>query len=69
MSDSYYFIAPKLDMRETDAPDIYINFDGYEPKTIDYNEVGKSLDNRFNPSAKHPRKVDVGIIYLEPEKK
>ena len=68
ISDSYYFIKPKLDRITTGSPDVYVMFDGFEPKTIDYNAVGKILDAAPNPGAKRPEKVDVGIIYLEPEK-
>lgn len=69
VSRSYFFIKPKLDMVSIGAPQLYINFKGYKSITVDYNQVGTSLDDdRPNPSAKRPEKIDVGIIYLEPEK-
>ena len=69
VSRSYFFIKPKLDMVSIGAPQLYVNFKGYKSITLDYNEVGISLDGDApNPGARRPEKIDVGIIYLEPEK-
>lgn len=64
----YYFIEPNMQEISMSAPQIYINFKGYKPEIIDYSERGIPENTQPNPGAKKIEKVDIGIIYLEPEK-
>nr|WP_277603498.1 hypothetical protein [Acinetobacter dispersus] len=67
-AESYYFFRPNLKKLSLSAPQIYINFKGYLTKTYDYSN-GKPLEDiKENPGARILEKIDVGIIYLEPEK-
>ena len=67
-TESYYFFRPNLKKLSLSAPQIYINFKGYLTKTYDYSN-GKPLEDiKENPGARILEKIDVGIIYLEPEK-
>lgn len=67
-AESYYIFAPNLKKMSNSAPQIYINFKGYLTKTYDYSN-GKPLEDiKENPGARILEKIDVGIIYLEPEK-
>ena len=67
-AESYYFFRPNLKKLSLSGPQIYINFKGYLTKTYDYSN-GKPLEDiKENPGARILEKIDVGIIYLEPEK-
>ncbi|MEB6480096.1 hypothetical protein [Acinetobacter vivianii] len=67
-AESYYFFRPNLKKMSASAPQIYVFFEDYEPRIVDYSN-GKSLEDiKENPGARILEKVDVGIIYLEPEK-
>ncbi|MBJ9958807.1 hypothetical protein [Acinetobacter courvalinii] len=67
-AESYYFFRPNLKKMSASAPQIYVFFEDYEPRIVDYSN-GKSLEDiKENPEARILEKIDVGIIYLEPEK-
>ena len=68
VAETYYFIEPNMQEISMSAPQIYINFKGYKSEIIDYSEHGVPEDTLPNPGAKKIEKVNVGIIYLEPEK-
>lgn len=67
-AEPYYFFRPNLKKLSLSTPQIYIFFEDYEPRIVDYSN-GKSLEDiKENPGARILEKIDVGIIYLEPEK-
>jgi len=64
---NFYLFMPNIDESIMGAPQVYISMKGYENKTynysIKYQEQNKNID--MNPMVLG--KVDVGIIYLDPE--
>ena len=64
VSKNYYLIEPNMQEISLSAPQLYINFKGYESKIVDYLITSKSLNTNPNPGAKEIEKIDIGIIYL-----
>ncbi|MDQ9010373.1 hypothetical protein RFI36_12290 [Acinetobacter gerneri] len=64
----YYYIEPNVQKYSEIAPQIYIYFESFQPKSIDYSkfvwqQVPENISGTYNY-----RKINVGIIYLDPEK-
>lgn len=66
-AESYYFLRPNMKKLSLSAPYIYVYFDGYKPKTIDYSNGELMNKIEGNPGGEILEKVDIGIIYLDPE--
>lgn len=66
-AESYYFFRPNLKKLSQTAPYIYISFDAYEPKSVDYSNMKSLNPIDSNIGAKVLEKGDVGIIYLDPK--
>lgn len=64
---TYYIFKPNLRNESMSPPYIYINFKGYQGKIYDYSPSLHEQNTEPNPGAKRLNKVDVGIIYLDPE--
>lgn len=62
---NYYLIKPGLKDWNMSAAHIYIQFPGYETKIYDYSE--KFQEQTTNSIPSNLEKLDVGIIFLNPE--
>lgn len=63
---SYYFFRPNMKKLSMSAPQIYINFEGYRTNIYDYSN-GQTENVGDNSDEKTLEKVNIGIVYLEPE--
>ena len=61
-----YFFHAKIDESIVGAPQIYISLKGYSFKTYDYSIKYQEQNKNTDPMGL--AKVDVGVIYLDPEK-
>ena len=68
VSKKYYFIKPNMQEVSMSAPQLYINFKGYKSKIIDYTENSIVTEATPNIGANTMETIDIGIIYLDPEK-
>ena len=62
----YFFFTPKIDESIVGAPQIYISLKGYSFKTYDYSIKYQEQNKNTDPMGL--AKVDVDVIYLDPEK-
>lgn len=60
---TYYFFEPNMKNVSSPIADIYIHFNGYLSKKYDYSQF---LYQQNKPHSEVQR-LDVGIIYLDPE--
>ncbi|MCH4244818.1 MAG: hypothetical protein LKF90_11505 [Acinetobacter gerneri] len=68
VTSSYYFIRPNV-RQYMDAPaEIFISYDNYEKKILDYAPfIWKQVPERQSGFSYY-KKINLGIIYLDPEK-
>ncbi|MDC4442337.1 hypothetical protein OHV35_02785 [Acinetobacter baumannii] len=68
IAKKYYFFKPDMHEYSNMAALIYISFDGFKVKDIDYSEEKykriKADEGEFRPY----KKVNLGVVYLNPEK-
>jgi hypothetical protein len=65
ISKSYYFIRPDVKSYSMLPPEIYINFQGYNLKSIDYSEAYSKQVSEKQSGFSNYKKIDLGIIYLD----
>ncbi|MEN8282356.1 hypothetical protein [Acinetobacter gerneri] len=64
----YYYIKPNIRKYRGIEPTIYIYIENFQPKSIDYSEfIWKQVPDESRGYS-HFKKINVGIIYLDPEK-
>jgi len=66
-AQKYYFIKPNMHELSMSAPQIYINFEGYSTKIFDYSDSNSLSEIENNSGGEILEKIDIGIIYLDPE--
>lgn len=64
---TYYFIKPDLRDWYKSAAHIYIQIPGYKIKIFYYSDKYQQQNYQSNSGFKKLEKVNVGIVYLEPE--
>ncbi|RZG47302.1 hypothetical protein [Acinetobacter wuhouensis] len=67
--EKYYYFEPNLKELYPSTGQIYIKYNGYKLKNYEYVEKYVQQNPNSNQDNSTYKKVDVGIIYLEPEKK
>ena len=68
VTETYFFLRPNVRKYDLILPRIYVGADNYQYKFIDYSPFySKQLASK-NRGFSYFNKIDVGIIYLEPEK-
>ena len=67
VTTTYYYLKPNV-RKYSAPPEIYISIDYYQSKILDYsNFYGKQVPEERSGYS-YFNKIDVGIIYLDPEK-
>ena len=67
VTTTYYYLKPNV-RKYSAPPEIYISTDYYQSKILDYsNFYGKQVPEERSGYS-YFNKIDVGIIYLDPEK-
>lgn len=64
---TYYYFKPNL-RKYSAPPEIYISADKYQPKVTDYSLFYGKQVSENTAGYSYLNKIDIGIIYLEPEK-
>lgn len=65
--EKYILIKPNLKDLYQGTGQIYVKFDGYKLRIFDYSKNHQEQNPNPNPGGKNLEKVNVGIIYLDPE--
>lgn len=68
LTDHYYFIRPNVRKYTNYDPQIYIYFKNYQGKIFDYSNFSWKQIPSESRGYSHFKKIDLGIIYLDPEK-
>ena len=66
--ESYYFIRPNVRKYSYIPPQIYIYLPNYQGKILDYSQFSWKQIPSESRGYSHFKKINIGIIYLDPEK-
>ncbi|MFW1840639.1 MULTISPECIES: hypothetical protein [Acinetobacter] len=64
---TYFFIKPNTRKYSHLPAEIFISFKGYDSKIIDYSNVYAEQVPELKSNFSYSKKIDLGIIYLDPE--
>lgn len=64
---TYYFIKPNTRKHSYLPAEIFINFKKYDSKILDYSNVYVEQVPELKSNFSYSKKIDLGIIYLDPE--
>lgn len=67
VTKSYYFIRPNVLKYNSMPPEIYIEFDGYEGKVIDYSKFYGEQVSQDKTGFQYYKKININIVYLDRE--
>ncbi|ENU23085.1 hypothetical protein F993_02233 [Acinetobacter proteolyticus] len=65
---TYYFIKPNTRKHSYFPSEIFISFKGYEFRSFDYSSAYVEQVPEGKSNFNHYKKIDLGVIYLDPEK-
>ena len=68
VTETYFFLRPNVRKYDLILPKIYVGADNYQYKIIDYAPFYSEQVDEEKSGFSYLTKLDVGIIYLEPEK-
>ena len=65
--ESYYFMRPKTEVYKILPPEIYIDFQKFKIKKVDFSQEYFERITEEKMEFRNYKKIDLGIIYLEPQ--